>query len=34
MADEEKLLAANLVHAHQHRHGDSQHRHFHAHDWS
>jgi cobalt/nickel transport system ATP-binding protein len=34
LADEEKLLAANLVHAHRHRHGDSQHRHFHAHDWS
>jgi cobalt/nickel transport system ATP-binding protein len=34
LSDEQKLLAANLVHAHRHRHGDSQHRHFHAHDWS
>ena len=34
LADDEKLLAANLVHAHRHRHGDSQHRHFHPHDWS
>jgi cobalt/nickel transport system ATP-binding protein len=34
MADEEKLLAANLVHAHRHPHGGSQHRHFHVHDWS
>jgi len=34
LADEHKLLEANLLHAHRHRHGDSQHRHFHAHDWS
>jgi cobalt/nickel transport system ATP-binding protein len=34
LGDEEKLTAANLVHAHRHRHGRSQHRHFHAHDWS
>lgn len=34
LADREKLLAANLVHAHRHRHGVSEHRHFHAHDWS
>jgi cobalt/nickel transport system ATP-binding protein len=34
LADEEKLLAANLVHAHRHRHGASEHRHYHAHDWS
>jgi cobalt/nickel transport system ATP-binding protein len=34
LRDEERLMAANLVHAHRHRHGRSQHRHFHAHDWS
>jgi cobalt/nickel transport system ATP-binding protein len=34
LADREKLMAANLVHAHRHRHGDAQHRHFHSHDWS
>ncbi len=34
LGDEEKLLAANLVHIHQHRHGLSPHRHPHRHDWS
>jgi len=34
LADEGKLLAANLVHAHRHRHGGSQHRHFHVHEWN
>ena len=34
LGDEDKLLAANLLHRHRHRHGGSQHRHFHAHDWS
>jgi cobalt/nickel transport system ATP-binding protein len=32
LGDQDKLLAANLLH--RHRHGRSQHRHFHAHDWS
>jgi len=34
LRDEEKLLAANLVHSHRHSHGKTPHRHFHAHDWS
>jgi cobalt/nickel transport system ATP-binding protein len=33
LADLDKLIAANLVHAHQHRHGELEHRHFHVHDW-
>jgi len=33
LADQEKLLAANLVHSHRHRHGELEHRHFHTHDW-
>jgi cobalt/nickel transport system ATP-binding protein len=34
LADQEKLLAANLVHSHRHRHGELEHRHFHTHDWA
>ena len=34
LGDQDKLLAANLLHRHRHRHGGAQHRHFHAHDWS
>lgn len=33
LADEPKLLAANLVHTHRHVHGAREHRHYHAHDW-
>jgi cobalt/nickel transport system ATP-binding protein len=33
LRDRERLLAANLVHAHRHRHGALEHRHFHVHDW-
>lgn len=33
LADEQRLLAANLVHIHKHRHGGVEHRHFHVHDW-
>lgn len=33
VADEGKLVAANLVHVHRHRHGDIEHRHPHTHDW-
>jgi len=32
LRDEERLLAANLVHVHEHRHGKVQHRHVHVHD--
>ncbi len=31
--DQERLIAANLVHTHRHRHGSLEHRHFHIHDW-
>lgn len=33
LGDQERLLAANLVHIHRHRHGGVEHRHFHTHDW-
>lgn len=33
LADQTKLIAANLVHSHRHRHGALEHRHFHTHDW-
>lgn len=33
LADTERLIAANLVHAHRHRHGGVEHRHWHTHDW-
>ncbi len=33
LADTDKLLAANLAHAHRHRHGGVEHRHWHSHDW-
>ncbi len=33
LQDDEKLLAANLVHAHRHAHGAVEHRHYHLHDW-
>ncbi|MBN1826559.1 MAG: ABC transporter ATP-binding protein [Candidatus Eisenbacteria bacterium] len=33
LEDKEKLLAANLMHAHDHRHGGISHRHYHTHDW-
>lgn len=33
LADQEKLLQANLVHSHRHHHGAQVHRHFHVHDW-
>ncbi len=33
LGDRDKLLAANLVHAHRHRHGGVEHRHWHTHDW-
>jgi cobalt/nickel transport system ATP-binding protein len=32
LGDQEKLLAANLVHIHEHRHEKLKHRHFHLHD--
>jgi cobalt/nickel transport system ATP-binding protein len=31
--DQDRLVAANLVHTHRHRHGALEHRHFHVHDW-
>ena len=34
LADQAKLVAANLVHSHRHRHGELEHRHFHTHDWA
>lgn len=33
LKDQERLIAANLVHTHRHRHGTIEHRHFHSHDW-
>ena len=33
LRDQERLIAANLVHTHRHRHGAIYHRHFHSHDW-
>lgn len=33
LQDRDRLLQANLVHAHRHRHGAIEHRHWHAHDW-
>ena len=33
LRDQERLIAANLVHTHRHRHGAIEHRHFHSHDW-
>ncbi|RQW78706.1 MAG: ABC transporter ATP-binding protein, partial [Geobacter sp.] len=33
LRDQERLIAANLVHTHRHRHGAVEHRHFHSHDW-
>lgn len=33
LGDTEKLVAANLAHAHRHRHGGVEHRHWHTHDW-
>jgi len=33
LADTDKLVAANLAHAHRHRHGGVEHRHWHVHDW-
>ncbi len=33
LVDQEKLLAAKLVHTHQHAHGEMVHRHYHTHDW-
>lgn len=32
--DQEKLIAANLVHSHRHRHGELEHRHYHTHEWT
>ena len=33
LQDQEKLLAANLLHVHRHKHEGIEHRHFHSHDW-
>lgn len=33
LADHDRLLAANLLHAHRHRHDGEAHRHYHLHDW-
>lgn len=33
LADTDRLIAANLAHAHRHSHGGVEHRHWHTHDW-
>lgn len=33
LSDMERLVAANLAHAHRHRHGALEHRHWHTHEW-
>jgi len=33
LRDQDRLLAANLLHRHRHRHGDLEHRHYHSHEW-
>ncbi len=34
LGDTDKLVAANLAHAHRHKHGGMEHRHWHTHDWA